>query len=361
MAKAPAYKSIQMDILNRISDGTLKPGERIATEAELMEQYGVSRITAQRAIFELKQRGLLVRKPRAGTFVAQAPSAAPAGGQQGGGLISGKYSIAVVAPFDMAYGGVGGAYQYLKGIMSAHTLGRDQLVLLNTGYMAALEHSMLENCLDRGVSGVIYHPSMYSITPRDTLMRISAYGLPCVQIDQHTPGVPLPCVQTDNMAAARQLTQQALNRGHRRFCFIGDADVQSQSARYLGMCQTLAEAGVPQDCALYRRYDGTNPETLPQLVDWLMKKEVTCACCATDVHAKPLLDACERAGVTNQISIISFDGLYPGLIASMRQDFEQIGRTATELLLQWLLLRQRPEKDALLEAEYVDGTSLKQR
>lgn len=26
MAKAPAYKSIQMDILNRISDGTLKPG-----------------------------------------------------------------------------------------------------------------------------------------------------------------------------------------------------------------------------------------------------------------------------------------------------------------------------------------------
>ena len=74
-----------------------------------------------------------------------------------------------------------------------------------------------------------------------------------------------------------------------------------------------------------------------------------------------LLDACERAGVTNQISIISFDGLYPGLIASMRQDFEQIGRTATELLLQWLLLRQRPEKDALLEAEYVDGTSLKQR
>ena len=361
MAKVPAYKSIQTDILNRISDGTLKPGERIATEAELMEQYGVSRITAQRAISELKQRGVLVRRPRAGTFVAQAAVPPFSAGQPGNGPVSNECSIAVVASYDMAHGGEGGAYQYLHGIMSALTPAREQLVLLNTGGMAALERSMLENCLVRGVSGVIYQPSLLGISPRDTLMRISAYGLPCVQIDQFTPGVPLPCVQTDNVSAARQLTEQALARGHRRFCFVGDVDSQSQYARYLGMCQALAAAGVTQDCALHRSIDRSRAEILHGLVDWLMKKNVTCVFCATDLLSKPLLDACREAGVTNQISIVSFDGFYPGVIASMRQDFIQIGRTAAEMLMKWMLLRQRPEADVLLEATYIDGESLKRR
>ena len=50
MARIPAYKAIQRDIMDRISDGRLRPGDRISTEAELMQQYGVSRITAQRAL-----------------------------------------------------------------------------------------------------------------------------------------------------------------------------------------------------------------------------------------------------------------------------------------------------------------------
>ena len=357
MSMMPAYKNIQTDILNQIADGTLQPGDKIATESELMEQYGVSRITAQRAVSELKQKGVLTRKPRAGTFVARTyPISAE--GVHVSGLINGEINIAVIAPFDLAQGGAGGAYQYINGIMSALTPGRDQLTILNTGNSPELERNMLESFLERRTSGLIYHPGHNENLPKDVLMRLSAYDVPCVQIDQHISGIPIPCVQTDNVSAGIALTKQALLRGHERFCFLGDmVDSDSQYNRYQGMCQALAEADIPQSNALYRRYDPSNPQSAA-IADWLLQREVTCVCCATDVISKPLIELFESAGIRNKIAVVSFDGLYPGQVASMQQDFVQIGRAATEMLLNWIQTRQKPTADKLIPATYVDGTSL---
>ena len=69
MAHSAAYKIIQDDILEHITNGKLSAGARIPTEAELMKKYNVSRITVQRALSELKLQGVITRKPRAGTFV----------------------------------------------------------------------------------------------------------------------------------------------------------------------------------------------------------------------------------------------------------------------------------------------------
>ena len=45
MARSAAYKIIQDDILEHITNGKLSAGARIPTEAELMKKYNVSRIT----------------------------------------------------------------------------------------------------------------------------------------------------------------------------------------------------------------------------------------------------------------------------------------------------------------------------
>jgi GntR family transcriptional regulator len=53
-----------------ITNGVYKPGDRIATEPELIERYAVSRITARQAVNHLVREGLVIRKQGKGTFVA---------------------------------------------------------------------------------------------------------------------------------------------------------------------------------------------------------------------------------------------------------------------------------------------------
>lgn len=68
------HERIRKGLENRILSGELKPGDRIPFEHELMEQFSCSRMTVSKAVTELVNRGLIVRRRRAGSFVAEPPS-----------------------------------------------------------------------------------------------------------------------------------------------------------------------------------------------------------------------------------------------------------------------------------------------
>ncbi len=70
--RAPIYYRIQLDILDQLQHGVLRPGEQLPSEADLAERYQVSRITAKRALDELVKQGRAFRQQGRGTFVAQA-------------------------------------------------------------------------------------------------------------------------------------------------------------------------------------------------------------------------------------------------------------------------------------------------
>jgi GntR family transcriptional regulator len=63
------YSQIASLLESAISSGELQPDQKIPTEAELMEIYNVSRMTARLAIQSLHEKGLVVRKQGKGTFV----------------------------------------------------------------------------------------------------------------------------------------------------------------------------------------------------------------------------------------------------------------------------------------------------
>ncbi|WP_313011921.1 histidine utilization repressor [Brevundimonas sp.] len=65
------HQRIYADLERRILSGDLSPGDRIPFEHELTETYDCSRMTVSKAISELAGRGLVTRRRRAGTFVAQ--------------------------------------------------------------------------------------------------------------------------------------------------------------------------------------------------------------------------------------------------------------------------------------------------
>ncbi|MDI1338974.1 histidine utilization repressor [Polaromonas sp.] len=73
MAKVvlPAYEQVKAFIKARISAGTWKPGDPVPSEAALAAQFGISRMTANRALRELTAEGMVTRIQGSGTRVAE--------------------------------------------------------------------------------------------------------------------------------------------------------------------------------------------------------------------------------------------------------------------------------------------------
>lgn len=67
------YQQIEALIRANIEKGAWQPGERIPSENLLVEELGVSRMTVNRALRNLTDRGLLHRVAGVGTFVADKP------------------------------------------------------------------------------------------------------------------------------------------------------------------------------------------------------------------------------------------------------------------------------------------------
>ncbi|HHD2753781.1 TPA: GntR family transcriptional regulator [Clostridium perfringens] len=67
----PVYYQLKEMIKEKITKGTWQVGQCIASERELTEAYGVSRMTVRQALGELVQEGLLVREKGKGTFVCE--------------------------------------------------------------------------------------------------------------------------------------------------------------------------------------------------------------------------------------------------------------------------------------------------
>ena len=67
----PLYKQLKDLIAKQISEGVLKPNDRIPTEEELSKMYSVSRITVRKAVSELVEEDVLAKKQGKGTFVRE--------------------------------------------------------------------------------------------------------------------------------------------------------------------------------------------------------------------------------------------------------------------------------------------------
>lgn len=66
----PRYQQLKDLIVDRISSGELRPGDRVPSEHELVDAMAVSRMTANRALRELTDEGYVERVAGRGSFVA---------------------------------------------------------------------------------------------------------------------------------------------------------------------------------------------------------------------------------------------------------------------------------------------------
>lgn len=69
-ADAPPYHRVKHYLKAALSEGRWRPGELMPSESALVAQFGVSRMTVNRALRELQAEGLVERVQGVGTFAA---------------------------------------------------------------------------------------------------------------------------------------------------------------------------------------------------------------------------------------------------------------------------------------------------
>src|ERR1700741_3313728 len=72
------YQQIAAAIERAVTDGQYQPGQGLASERDLAEEFGVSRPTVRRAVIALEMRGQLEAKQGSGVYVRQPGPPAPA-------------------------------------------------------------------------------------------------------------------------------------------------------------------------------------------------------------------------------------------------------------------------------------------
>lgn len=72
-ADTPAFKQIAQQLRAAIAAGRVAAGEKVPSESQLMQHFGVARMTVRQALAELRSEGLLVAEHGRGVFVRERP------------------------------------------------------------------------------------------------------------------------------------------------------------------------------------------------------------------------------------------------------------------------------------------------
>jgi GntR family phosphonate transport system transcriptional regulator len=79
MGRSPLWTSIRDHLSEEIARGHYAPGDRLPTETQLSDRFGVNRHTVRRALADLAQAGTVHARRGAGVYVRHRPTAYPLG------------------------------------------------------------------------------------------------------------------------------------------------------------------------------------------------------------------------------------------------------------------------------------------
>src|SRR5881409_3342144 len=74
--ETPKHRQVYRALEGEILGGRWKEGDRLPSEADLVRQFGASRITVGRAVRDLQRAGLVERRAGSGTYVRTKRTAA---------------------------------------------------------------------------------------------------------------------------------------------------------------------------------------------------------------------------------------------------------------------------------------------
>jgi LacI family transcriptional regulator len=263
-------------------------------------------------------------------FVANRQARSLAGGKSN--------TIGVLVP-DLGTGYIG---EITHGIDAELAENNYDLVLFTTHRIAAKEANYVANLAQNTVDGFML---VLPRNPVDYVGTLTNRKFPFVLIDHQGTGEDCPAVGATNWQGAYNAADYLIKIGHKRIGFItGSLDLGAALDRLEGYQTALRTQHIPVDPKLI--YEGTFNQLdgytgANRLLD--QENPPTAIFASNDVMAMAAMDAVREKGlrVPEDISILGFDdipqaSLVRPALTTVRQPLEQMGRVATQMLLEIL-------------------------
>ncbi|HUF13002.1 MAG TPA: GntR family transcriptional regulator [Longimicrobiales bacterium] len=354
----PKHEQVRQVLEREIRSGLVKPGERLASEAELVERFGVSRITVGRAVRELQRAGLVERRAGSGTYVRQ-PTPAP-GGLSFGLLIPDLGETEIFEPI-------------CQGMM-ASPLAREHALLWGSparpgdggGAREERTWQLCEQYIQRKADGVFFAPLERTPSKDETNRRVvealEAARIPIVLLDRPVLGYPgrggQDLVGIDNARAGYLITDHLLRMDCRRIAFVAVPDsAATVDMRESGYREAHHGWGLPVDRSLSRRFDPAEAAAVAELMATQRPDGIVCA---NDWTAARLMHTLLDLGhaVPDDVRIVGIDDveyakLLPVPLTTFRQPTREIGAAALAAMLERVAHPELPPRDILLHGRLV--------
>lgn len=329
--REPKYISLVNWIKEKISKRELHPGEKLYSENELSEMFGLSRQTVRHAIGILENEGLVERIRGSGTYI----------GSRRGIVRKKTMNIAVIST-------------YVDGYIFPQTLQGIVQTLSAAGYMTQIaftnnrvdnERRILEGILEKdNVDGVIVEATK-SALPNPNLeyyrelqkRQISLLFFNCIY-----PELDAPIVALDDMHVAEDAVAYLISQGHRKIGGIFKADDGQGKLRYAGYVEALLKEGLSVDDRKILWIDTEDQKALKNIRNSVLRRLTDCTAvfCYNDEVAYGLVELLQKEGfrVPGQLSIVSIDGSELSLLAepqitSVPYPMEELGQKAAQNML----------------------------
>ncbi len=342
MKGTPLYQRIYLEILNDIKSGKYPLGMRLPSEKELCSIYNVSRITGKKAMDMLAEKNVISRMPGKGSFVNEAwaevvemlPLSEP----------NKENIIGVVMD---GFGGSFG-YQLILGIEKTCRQYGYHMVLHCTNGSKEEESKAVGSLISLGAKGLIIM-CVHSENYNSTILKLAIEEYPVVLLDRCLKGVPVSFVGTDNIKAAKELTNWLLVRGHQNICFASHCGVDTPTIadRQTGFVESHLEHGLSTNESMWltnlkstlpsHRTESSLKEDFENVKDFIKSHPEITAFFAVEFEiARIIRSAIAKLGISDKYTIVCFDG-YESIVEEEEfthvcQDEISMGRMSVEIL-----------------------------
>lgn len=344
----PLYRQIKRDIEEQILNGTIKIGDKLMSETEMLKHYNCGRTTIRNALAELVHSGCLRKEQGFGTFCAAIPKREVPKNIDVFLNTADTYFIPYI----------------LSGISRVLDERNCNLILHDTLDSMDNIAQTLVQVLDRGTDGVIIQPytgpEEISANCRAAIAQCAEMDIPLITIDGKFKGMDTACIMNNDDLGGLMATEHLIQMGHRNILGLFRNRYKDSAFRSAGYQEAMVKAG------LTPRILDADTADRSDWIRYIRAEQITAIVCYNDPLAVECYHALNNAGlrICDDVSVVGYDNTELSTtalpkITSITHPKDVMGEQAATFLLDWLEGRAEPPYHFMFQPHLIQRDSVR--